>query len=153
MANLAPQFGRLVRHIWVAVAKNLTSSVAVGTMIALTGFGPEHWFAAAFRYVEMPQAGLVWPSWLDIRGLIVSGGGRFSVCRDASSRAGVALVARYSSPDRVGRRRHRGGGRACPQDAPRKVRDRASGRRSAIAAVGPGDPDTAIPTGRGGPCR
>src|ERR1700736_6488380 len=74
MANLAPQFGRLVRHIWVAVAKNLTSSVAVGTIIALTGFGPEHWFAAAFRYVEMPQAGLVWPSWLDIRALIVSVG-------------------------------------------------------------------------------
>jgi hypothetical protein len=72
MANLAPQFGRLVRHIWVAVANNLTSSVAVGTIIALTGFGPEHWFAAAFRYVEMPQAGLVWPSWLDIRALIVS---------------------------------------------------------------------------------
>ena len=68
MANLAPQFGRLVRHI----AKNLTSSVAVGTIIALTGFGPEHWFAAAFRYVEMPQVGLVWPSWLDIRALIVS---------------------------------------------------------------------------------
>src|SRR5216684_5110034 len=72
MANLAPQFGRLVRHIWVAVAKNLTSAVAVGTIVALTGFGPEHWFAAAFRYVEMPQAGLVWPSWLDIRAVIVS---------------------------------------------------------------------------------
>jgi adenylate cyclase len=38
----------------------------------LTGFGPEHWFATAFRYVEMPQAGLVWPSWLDIRAVIVS---------------------------------------------------------------------------------
>jgi adenylate cyclase len=72
MAKTAPQFGRLGRHIWVAVAKNLTSWVAVGTIIALTGFGPEHWFAAAFRYVEMPQAGLVWPSWLDIRALIVS---------------------------------------------------------------------------------
>src|SRR6202047_3192437 len=72
MANLAPQFGRLVRHIWVAVAKNLTSSGAVGTIIALTGFGPEHWFAAALRYVEMPQVGLVWPAWLDIRAVIVS---------------------------------------------------------------------------------
>ena len=59
MANIAPQFGRLIRPMWVAVAKNLTSWVAVGTIIALTGFGPEHWFAAAFRYVEMPQAGLV----------------------------------------------------------------------------------------------
>jgi hypothetical protein len=49
MATLAPQFGRLVRHIWVAVANNLTSSVAVGTIIALTGFGPEHWFAAALK--------------------------------------------------------------------------------------------------------
>ena len=38
----------------------------------MTGFGPEHWFATAFRYVELPQAGLVWPSWLDIRAVIVS---------------------------------------------------------------------------------
>jgi hypothetical protein len=53
MANIAPQLGSLIRHIWVAVAKNLTSWVAVGT-------------------IEMPQAGLVWPSWLDIRAVIVS---------------------------------------------------------------------------------
>src|SRR6516225_8040569 len=72
MANITPHFGRLIRHIWVTVAKNLTSWVAVGTIVAFTGFGPEHWFAAAFRYVEMPQAGLVWPSWLDIRAVIVS---------------------------------------------------------------------------------
>src|ERR1700680_3015798 len=72
MANIAPQLGSLIRHIWVAVAKNLTSWVAVGTVVALTGFGPEHWFAAALRYVEMPQAGLVWPAWLDIRAVIVS---------------------------------------------------------------------------------
>src|SRR5947208_6124663 len=72
MANIAPHLGSLIRHIWVVVAKNLTSWVAVGTVVALTGFGPEHWFAAAFRYVEMPQAGLVWPSGLDIRALIVS---------------------------------------------------------------------------------
>ena len=38
----------------------------------MTGFGPEHWFATAFRYVELPQPGLVWPSWLDIRAVIVS---------------------------------------------------------------------------------
>jgi adenylate cyclase len=55
-----------------AVVKNLTSWVAVGTIVALTGFGPEHWFVAAFRYVEIPQAGLVWPSWVDIRAVIVS---------------------------------------------------------------------------------
>jgi adenylate cyclase len=72
MANIAPQLGSMIRHIWVAVAKNLTSWVAVGTIIALTGFGPEHWFAAAFRYVDLPQAGLLWPSGLDIRALIVS---------------------------------------------------------------------------------
>src|SRR6516164_11408381 len=72
MANIAPQFGRLIRPMWVAVAKNLTSWMTVGTIIALTGFGPERWFAAAFRYVEIPQAGLVWPSWLDIRAVIVS---------------------------------------------------------------------------------
>src|SRR5467141_5031871 len=74
MANMASRPGRVIRHIWVAAAKNLTSWVAVGTIVALTGFGPEHWFAAAFRFVEMPQAGLVWPPWLDIRALIVSVG-------------------------------------------------------------------------------
>src|SRR5713101_287897 len=72
MADIPPQFGRLIRHIWVAGARNLTSWVAIGMIVALTGFGPEHWFAAAFRYVEMPQAGLVWPPWLDIRAVIVS---------------------------------------------------------------------------------
>jgi adenylate cyclase len=72
MANIAPRPGRLIRHISVTAAKNLTSWVAVGTIIALTGFGPEHWFATAFRYVEMPQAGLAWLSWLDIRTVIVS---------------------------------------------------------------------------------
>src|SRR5262249_48797534 len=61
-------------------------------------------------------------------GTLVCGG--ISVYRDVSSWADVALVARYSSGDRVNRRRHRGGGRACPQDAPRK---------RAIAAVGPDD--------------
>src|SRR5437868_7499682 len=72
MANIPPPVGRLFRHIWVGAAKNLTSWAALGIIVAMTGFGPEHWFAAAFRYVEMPQAGLVWPSWLDIRALIVS---------------------------------------------------------------------------------
>jgi adenylate cyclase len=89
MASNAPPPGRLIRHIWLAVAKNLTSWVAVGTIVALTGFGPEHWFAAAFRYVEMPQAGLVWPSWLDIRAVIVS--------------IGVAIVV----ADLLARRMHR----------------------------------------------
>jgi TolB-like protein len=73
MANISPRPTALIRrHIWVAVAKNLTSWVTVGTIIALTGFGPEHWFAAAFRYIEMPQVGLAWPSWLDIRAVVVS---------------------------------------------------------------------------------
>src|SRR6516162_8638719 len=74
MANIAPQLGRLIRPIWVSAAKNVTSWAVVGTVVALTGFGPEHWFAAAFRYFEMPQAGLVWPGWVDIRALIVSVG-------------------------------------------------------------------------------
>jgi adenylate cyclase len=74
MADIAPQLGRLIRHIWVGTAKNVTSWAAVGTVVALTGFGPEHWFAAAFRYFEMPQAGLAWPGWVDIRALIVSVG-------------------------------------------------------------------------------
>src|SRR6266516_2157982 len=71
MADIPPRLGPLTRHIWVGLAKNLTSWVAVGTIIALTGFGPEHWFAAAFRYID-PQAGLGWLAWLDIRAAIVS---------------------------------------------------------------------------------
>lgn len=72
MAKIAPQLRRLTRYTGDAVVRNLTSWVTVGTIVALTGFGPEHWFAAAFRYVEIPQAGLVWPSWVDIRAVIVS---------------------------------------------------------------------------------
>jgi adenylate cyclase len=68
----APPFGHLIRPIWRTAASNVSSWVFVGTVVALTGFGPEHWFAAALRYVEMPQAGLVWPAWLDIRAVIVS---------------------------------------------------------------------------------
>src|SRR5437879_12340500 len=72
MAYVAPQLGSLIRHIWVAVAKTLTSWVAVGTIIALTGFGPEHWFATAFRYFETPPSWAGVASWLDIRAVIVS---------------------------------------------------------------------------------
>jgi len=61
MATMAPPLGRLIRHIGVAAAKNFTYWAVVGTIVALTGFGPEHWFTAAFRYVEIPQVGLVWP--------------------------------------------------------------------------------------------
>ncbi len=68
----APSLGRLIRPIWRTTASNISSWVFVGAVVALTGFGPEHWFAAALRYVEMPQAGLVWPAWLDIRAVIVS---------------------------------------------------------------------------------
>ena len=67
-----PQMMFAPSSTWVAGARNLTSWVAIGMIVALTGFGPEHWFATAFRYVEMPQAGLVWPAWLDIRAVIVS---------------------------------------------------------------------------------
>lgn len=72
MTSIASPLGRLIRHIRVVAAQSLTSWATVGTIVALTGFGPDHWFAAAFRYVEMPQVGLVWPSWLDIRAVIVS---------------------------------------------------------------------------------
>jgi adenylate cyclase len=72
MPSSASPSGRFIRHIWTTFAKNLTSWVVVGTIIALTGFGPEHWFATAFQYVEMPRVGLVWPVWLDVRAVIVS---------------------------------------------------------------------------------
>jgi adenylate cyclase len=58
--------------MWVSVAKNLTHWGIVGAIIALTGFGPEHWFAAIFQFVHVPEpSGHVWPAWLDIRVVIV----------------------------------------------------------------------------------
>ena len=37
----------------------------------MTGFGPEHWFAAVFHYVQLPEpVGHFW-SWLDVRAAIV----------------------------------------------------------------------------------
>jgi adenylate cyclase len=72
MAIITPQLVRVTRHVWVAAATNVSSWAAVGMVVALTGFGPEHWFAAVLQHVEMPKAGLVWPAWLDIRATIVS---------------------------------------------------------------------------------
>ncbi len=77
MPNAAapPPVRRLIKHISSAIAKNVTYWAILGTVIAMTGFGPEHWFAAAFRYIEMPESvGNVWPSWLDIRAVIVGVG-------------------------------------------------------------------------------
>ena len=72
MSNAAPHLGRLVKHTWVAVAQNLTRWAIVGTIIALTGFGPEHWFAAIVHYVQVPEpVEHMWPSWLDVRAVIV----------------------------------------------------------------------------------
>jgi pimeloyl-ACP methyl ester carboxylesterase len=69
MAYAASRLGRLSKHFSAVVARNLTSWVIVGTVIALTGFGPEHWFAAVFRTVRLEA---VWPAWLDVRVAIVS---------------------------------------------------------------------------------
>ena len=71
MSNAAPRFGRLIRHTWIGLARNLTHWAIVGTVIAMTGFGPEHWFAAVFHYVQLPEpVGHLW-SWLDVRAAIV----------------------------------------------------------------------------------
>src|SRR5215470_5519427 len=70
MSNAAPPLGRIVKGIWLAAAKNLTHWAIVGTIIAATGFGPEHWFAAVARYVQ-PPLGNWWPAWLDVRAVIV----------------------------------------------------------------------------------
>jgi adenylate cyclase len=73
MSISAPPLGRLVKHIWVGLAKNVTSWAVVGTIIAVTGFGPEHWFAAVFNYVRLPEpVSHLWPDWLDVRAAIVS---------------------------------------------------------------------------------
>jgi adenylate cyclase len=72
--SIATHFGRFSRPLWAAVGRNISSWAAVGTIVAVTGFGPEHWFAAAFKYVQVPQTGLAWPSWLDPRAAIVSVG-------------------------------------------------------------------------------
>src|SRR6516165_4107200 len=72
MSNAAPQVARSIKQIWVAAAKNLTHWAIVGTIIAVTGFGPEHWFAAVFHYIQLPEpVQHVWPAWLDIRAVIV----------------------------------------------------------------------------------
>jgi adenylate cyclase len=73
MSNAALHVRRLVKHLSTTVAKNLTYWAILGTVIAVTGFGPEHWFAAAFRYMKMPETvGNGWLSWLDVRVVIVS---------------------------------------------------------------------------------
>ncbi|MFT4097344.1 MAG: guanylyl cyclase [Rhodoblastus sp.] len=56
------------------LARSLTSWAAVGTVVALTGFGPEHWFAAAFRAIDSSKTGFAPPAWLDIRIFIVLAG-------------------------------------------------------------------------------
>jgi hypothetical protein len=67
MSTVASRFGRLIKHLWLPVARNLTHWVIVGTIIAMTGFGPEHWFAAVFHYIRLPEP----PQWLDVRAVIV----------------------------------------------------------------------------------
>jgi pimeloyl-ACP methyl ester carboxylesterase len=69
MPNAVARFGRPIKHIGIFAARNLTTWATVGTIIALTGFGPEHWFAAIFRY--MPPVQRLWPAWLDVRVVIV----------------------------------------------------------------------------------
>ena len=72
MSKAAPQFGRFIKQTWVAVARNLTHWAIVGTIIAATGFGPEHWFAALFRLLRVPEpVAHDWHSWLDVRAVIV----------------------------------------------------------------------------------
>jgi adenylate cyclase len=72
MLNVALPLGRLIRHIWAPVAKNLSHWAIVGTIIAMTGFGPEHWFAAVFNSMLVPgPIAQAWPSWLDVRAVIV----------------------------------------------------------------------------------
>src|SRR5262245_20799000 len=70
MSNTEPSLGRLINGIWVSAAKNLTHWAIVGTIIAATGFGPEHWFATVLHYIK-PPLGNRWPAWLDIRAVIV----------------------------------------------------------------------------------
>jgi pimeloyl-ACP methyl ester carboxylesterase len=69
MSNAAVRYRRSIKHIGVFAARNLTTWAVVGTIVALTGFGPEHWFAAMFRY--LPPVERLWPAWLDIRVVIV----------------------------------------------------------------------------------
>jgi adenylate cyclase len=67
MSIVASRLGRLIKHLWLPFARNLTHWVIVGTIIAMTGFGPEHWFAAVFHYIRLPEP----PQWLDVRAVIV----------------------------------------------------------------------------------
>ncbi|HEY7665648.1 MAG TPA: hypothetical protein VH934_21230 [Xanthobacteraceae bacterium] len=72
MSIATPPLGRLIKNVWLSLAKNLTHWAVVGTIIAATGFGPEHWFAAVFHFVQLPEPlGRLWPPWLDLRAVIV----------------------------------------------------------------------------------
>jgi adenylate cyclase len=109
MPKPAPSLGRLVNQVWVSLARNLTHWVIVGTIIALTGFGPEHWFAALFRYLPVPESvGQAWPGWLDVRIAIVCLGVAIVV---------AGLLFRRQAPDR-----NEGAGEAAPAgDAARTI--------------------------------
>jgi len=122
MPSIAPPFERLVRQFRGILAQNVTSWATVGTIVALTGFGPDHWFAAALRYVELPQAGLKWPAWLDIRAVIVS--------------IGVAIVVADVLVRRMGRERAATGLAGADGTSPQSVEGTLPSRPGDESAAG-----------------
>ncbi len=124
-----PHVDRMMRGTWIAFARNLTSWAVVGTIIALTGFGPEHWFAEAFRYVQLPASvGQIWPSWLDVRAVIVC--------------VGVAIVVADLLFRRRARHREETVGGIPDTEAPSTDPDRANPLRRSIV----GSEDLGRPT-------
>lgn len=72
MSNTPLHAGYSAKHLLATVREYVTHWVVVGGIIALTGFGPEHWFADVFHHITVPDRirHLV-PSWLDVRAGIV----------------------------------------------------------------------------------
>ena len=46
---------RAAGHILPVIGGKITGGVIVGALIALTGFGPEHWLAEAFAHLGLPD--------------------------------------------------------------------------------------------------
>jgi TolB-like protein/Tfp pilus assembly protein PilF len=65
--------GSLLSRLWSSVREHISQAAIGGAIVALTGFAPEHWFAATLKAIYIPEWMLnAWPSSVDARLAIVS---------------------------------------------------------------------------------
>ncbi len=55
MTDTGP-FQKAMGHVLPVIGGKITGGIIVGALIALTGFGPEHWFAVAFEKLGLASA-------------------------------------------------------------------------------------------------